>query len=91
MMSISLAIEMWTTVPPPPPLARTTLKSQNLTETTKCCSDKGGYIRKGKVGHGSTSCRNNTYSCSDEGGVWCNAGWLLQSKVARLRQEVTCY
>ena len=45
--------------PPPHPLA--------LTETTLTVALTGGGFIKGKVGHASKSCRNNTYCCSDKG------------------------
>ena len=51
----------------PPPLARRTLKSQNLTETTPTAN--GNVLIKGKIGQGSKSCRNNTYCCCDKGVV----------------------
>ena len=50
---------------PYPTLARATLKSQNLMETTLRVALTRGAIKKGKVGHGFKS--NSTWCCSDKG------------------------
>ena len=41
---------------------------KNNGSNTYLCCDKGTYFIKGKVGHGSESCGNNTYCCSCGGG-----------------------
>ena len=61
----------------PPPLAKATPRSQNWTETTTSVSTKG------KVGHSSERCRDNTCRGSDRGGALAREGYIFCKHIGR--------
>ena len=52
---------------PPPPCESNMKILKEGGNNTYCCFDTWGKITKGKIGHGSKGCRNNTDFCSDKG------------------------
>ena len=61
-------------------------KSQNLTETTPTVALTRGKVIKGKVGHGSKSCGNNTHCCSDKGIALATEGRYLFLDLKRMNR-----
>ena len=62
------------TPPPPPCESNTEILKLGGNNTQRCSDKRGGVLLKGKVGHGSKSCGNNTYRCFDNGVALATAG-----------------